>query len=290
MARPLTITVGTGAPDTSVPTGPEINGKWIITGPDGTRAVFNDPTDLDYVGMLTDVSGFDAPELRESADDLVQMDGGIHGDFYYSRRPVTLTGLVLNPASADERNRKMTKIMRACRALRSDAIVEWTLSGGYQQYISARLQNGPRFEGAWQKSFQIGFVAADPRIYSKIYQQNAAPAASPYAALTLNNAGNADTWPLVSVRGPGTNPTVVNYSTGQAIRLVYTIPTASDFVVFDAFNRTVKLNNTASVYSGIDFINSDWWALAPGDNEIRLYFDSFSTGASLTVEHRSAWL
>jgi hypothetical protein len=292
MARPLTITVAAGGVDTSVPTGPEIGAPFVITGPDGTRVAFNDNTDRDFVGMLTDVSGLDAPDIRESADDLVQMDGGIHGDFFYGRRPITLSGLLLNPVSIDDRNRRMTKIMRACRALRKDAEVTWTLSGGQSQFIRVRLQNGPRFEGAWQKSFMVGMVASDPRIYSTIFQQTTIDALT--GTGIVSNLGNAPTWPYLVIRGPITNPYAMNYTTGEKIQFSYTVD-AGATVTIDTLNRTVLLDNPVtdvhdSIYSGVDFFNTNWWQIQPGDNDIRLGATSYGSGASLTVQWRDAWM
>jgi hypothetical protein len=63
---------------------------------DGVRVVFNDPQDADYVGMLTNISGLDSPDVREAADDLIGDDGGVHGNFYYGRRPIVLEGQIDN--------------------------------------------------------------------------------------------------------------------------------------------------------------------------------------------------
>jgi hypothetical protein len=292
MAHPLTITVTTGGVDTSIPTGPEIGAPFVITGPDGTRVAFNDPDDRDYVGMLTEVTGLDAPEIRESADDLVQMDGGIHGDFYYGRRPITLSGLLLNPVSIDDRNRRMTKMMRACRALRADAEITWTLSGGQTQFVRVRLQNGPRFEGAWQKTFMVGMVAADPRIYSTEFQQTTIDALT--ATGNVANLGNAPTWPYVVIRGPITNPYAMNYTSGEKIQLTYAVGTAA-IVTIDTLNRTVILDDPLasyhdSLYSAVDFFETDWWQIHPGDNDIRLGSTSYGSGASLTIQWRDAWM
>lgn len=292
MSRPLTVTITSGGTDTSVPTGPESGAPFVITGPDGTRVSFNDQTDRDYIGMLTEISGFDAPDIRESAEDLVQLDGGIHGDFFYGRRPVTLSGLILNPASVDDRNRKMTKMMRACRALRQDAQISWTLSGGQTQFIRARLQNGPRFEGAWQKSFMVGMVAADPRIYSTTFQQTVIDAVT--GSATVTNNGNAPTWPYLVIRGPITNAYAMNYTGGQKIQLAATLNAAATLTL-DTINRTALLDDSTinyhdSFYSAVDFFNTDWWQILPGDNDIRLGATSYGTGASLTVQWRDAWL
>src|SRR4051812_28353884 len=101
-----------------LPLGVQYGVKYTLTGPDGTVAVFNDPADANYVGMLdpANCSGFDSADVRENADELVQMDGGIHGDFYFGRRPVTLAGKIFNVATTTERNQKITALQRATNA------------------------------------------------------------------------------------------------------------------------------------------------------------------------------
>lgn len=150
----------------AVPSGPQTGVKYVLTGPEGTRAVFNDTTDPDYVGMIEDIPGLDSPEIRENAENLVGMDGGIHGEFFFGRRPITITGQIINVVSPQDRNEKMTKLLQATNALRADATLEWTPSGGEPQFIKIRRQQAVKIKGGWVKEFQIALVSADPRIYS----------------------------------------------------------------------------------------------------------------------------
>lgn len=293
-----------------IPGGVQYDTKFTITGPDGAAAVFNDPTDVNYVGVLTEITGFDMPEVRESADNLVQMDGGIHGDFFFGRRPFTMSGRVLPIASATDRNAKVTALQRAVTALRADAIVKFTPSGGQEQFLAARVQQPLRISGNWIKEFQIAMVAADPRRYSMVLESSTVAAsatagvggfafdmafdidfgvASPTGQLLVENNGNMDTWPVLTITGPGTNPSIFNASTNQTITFGYTLA-AGETLVVDTLNRTVKLNGVTDRYSALDFLNTEWWPLIPGINDIRLIFASYSAGATLNVAWRHAWL
>lgn len=310
MAQPLTITIAPGV-DTSVPTGIQTSAKYTLTGPDGTRCVFNDQTDRDYVGALTDVTGLDSPDVRESADDLVQMDGGVHGDFFYGRRPMTMSGLILNPLSVDDRNRKMTKLQRASNAMRGDATLTWPTADGHEQFVKVRRQQPLRIQGGWQKEFQLALVAADPRIYNTTLGSTQISATGgsgtvgraydrgydvDYGAgviagqAFITNLGNALTFPLLTVYGPGVNPILTNFTTGESISLTYSIGVA-EWLTIDTLNRTVMLNDASSRYGSVNFLTTDWWGLVPDVNDIRLAFGgSFSSPASLTVQWRDAWL
>lgn len=89
------VPVQTNVVDDTVAVGVEQGARYVLTGPDGTRAVFNDRTDTAFVGFLTaPPSGLDAAEVRESSDLLVEADGGIHGAFYLGRRPFALEGII----------------------------------------------------------------------------------------------------------------------------------------------------------------------------------------------------
>jgi hypothetical protein len=96
-----------------------------LTGPDGAVAVFNDPTDANYVGALTEVTGLDSADIRESASDLTESDGGAHGAFYLGRRPIVLNCRVFGHASVSERDIRIDRARRASLALRGDATLSW---------------------------------------------------------------------------------------------------------------------------------------------------------------------
>lgn len=149
-----------------LPAGQQLSVKYTFTGPDGTIATFNEPSDPNYVGSITEITGLDSPEVRENAENLTGMDGGIHGNFYDGRRPITISGTILNVVSNEDRNKKITKLTQASNALREDAILEWTPDGGEAQFVKVRRQQALRISGAWVKTFQLSLVAADPRIYS----------------------------------------------------------------------------------------------------------------------------
>lgn len=282
-----------------------------VVGPDGTEAVFNDPTHINYVGVLTNITGLDSPEVIESAENLVGFDGGIHDDFYYGRRPVVLEGLLLNPASGEERNNRMDRLSRATNAMRGDGYLIWEPDGKPTQMISFRRQQPLRFEGGWQKSFQAGLVSADARIYSfdahseaidavptsettngrrypRTYVLSYGPGA-PNGQLIATNAGTTITYPTIRIEGPALNPTITNVTTGESLYLNYEL-LPEEYLIVDMLNRTVMLKGTASRYSAVDFLRSDWWGLVPGSNDIRVAFTRFSTGAFLRLDWKDAWV
>lgn len=111
---------------TYYPFAPENGATYVLSNPaNGVKAVFNDLTDPSNVGMITDISGLDSPEVRESAEDLVQADGGTHGYFYFSRRPIVISANVFGHASVAARNLKVDLADRAAQLLRVDGTLSW---------------------------------------------------------------------------------------------------------------------------------------------------------------------
>ena len=293
----------------------QIDTKYTLEGPDGTIATFNDPTDPNYIGVLTEVAGLDSPEVRESADDLVQMDGGIHGDFYYGRRPVTLNGVILNPASAAERNARQNRLMQASNAMRGDATLRWTPDGGEEQYIKVRRQQPLRIEGNWQKTFQLAVVAADPRVYSWAENMQSVQAgavggggftfpmafplnfgATPAQGQVLaNNEGNTETFPTYVIYGPITNPTIMNLTTGKNISLIYTLG-SNDALVVDTLNRQVLLaarSGADAMYNELinpsfDLTTTNWTARNPETLSVFAVDSGWSASGSASVRYTAS--
>lgn len=114
----------------------EAGAIYTLTNPNGAVAVFNDDLDPSYVGMLTEVTGLDSPEVRESADELVEADGGTHGNFYFGRRPIVMNGKVFGHASVTERSIRLDRARRASMALRSDSTLSWIPSKGLTNYVT----------------------------------------------------------------------------------------------------------------------------------------------------------
>lgn len=109
------------------------------------------------------------------------------------------------------------------------------------------------------------------------------------AELVVDNDGDVEAWPVLSIRGPAVNPTLRNLTTGQVLTLTRTIA-AAEVVTLDARPglRTVLLQNGSSLYGQLTV--RQWWPLATGSNRIRLEATG-TTGASLlTVSYRRKWL
>lgn len=226
---------------------PEFGTKFTLTGPDGTIATFNDTADPNDVGVLTNITGLDSAEVREAGDSLVEFDGGVQGPGYYGRRPVVLEGLVYGHGSAEARAAKLARLHKAANAMRGDSVLSWTpsVTGGVPVYLTLRKHQPLRVDGAWNKNFQAGMIAADPRIYTETTNTSISTLLTSATLAPINN-GNAESYPVYKLVGAITNPSIINYPPdgSDARSLNITTPGAlgnESVLVFDTLARTIML-------------------------------------------------
>lgn len=121
-----------------------------------------------------------------------------------------------------------------------------------------------------------------PRVYPLVYGAGTA------APVTVTNAGNYKTRPVVTVYGPCTNPLVENITQGKMVKINIDLA-AGDFLVLDMDAHSILLNGTAS-RRNLMSTNSQWWDLDPGVTAIQFLADTYQPAASVTVAFYSAWL
>lgn len=315
----------TEAPDGDL-FGPQIRAKFALIGPGGHRAVFNDPTDPDFVGVLDGadgITGLESPEVRESAEDRPDTHGGVHGPFYSGRRPITMNGLLIpnGVTEADgiiDRNRRLGKFLTATRSLTRDGMLIWQPDGGYEMETRVRRQQPPRTPGGWVKNLQAALVAEDPLLYSRawqhmatvspgttfglpvVYDLNGSPVAhssAVWAQMSVNNEGNAGTigdpndpgahW-IATIRGAGTNPVLISATNESAIFTTLTM-LPGDELVIDSATADITFNEQNA--NGVLRIPlSRWFGLTNGLNDLRLAWGSGGSASYFSVDWRHAWL
>lgn len=151
----------------------------------------------------------------------------------------------------------------------------------------------------------VPLAATDPRIYDETLTTTVAPMTSTTGGMawpivwprvwgttasgivTATNAGNFATGAVLTITGPVTNPRIENMTSGETLAVTLVVADGATLVI-DTASRTVLLNGTASRYSTLT-VDSRWWDLAPGANQIR-YAADVATASTLSIAHRSAWI
>lgn len=127
----------------------------------------------------------------------------------------------------------------------------------------------PRWYGEVSRQVISGTTtdASVGRTYPKTYPVTYGYTLFPSGDQIVTNAGNAETAPVITLFGPGTNPVVsiiigatqYNFAVGMNLA-------ATDEVVIDLANRTAVLNDTINIYA---LVSGDYWKLPPGDSTFR---------------------
>lgn len=291
--------------------GVEQGAIYEIVGPDGTRAVINDPTDQDFVGFLTSPpTGLERAGVRENGEDIPEADGGVHGAFLYGRLTWTLQGVIPPIGSKRSWIERQNRLLVATDAMRGDGELRWSPSEGVPVRVRFRQQQPTRITERRPKAFLVAGVCESSGIEAQgLTVETVTPGDEPAGEFLMfptafplggngaaptgviaNTLGRSTAWPTVRVHGPCTNPTITNATTGQKIALECTL-NAGEFLELDTRpgRRSVLLNGTANRYSAVDFPNTSWWGLVPGQNEIRLGLASFGAGCRMDVEWRDTW-
>ena len=276
------------------PLATEHGALYRLVGADGVSvATFNDPNDPNYVGMLTEVTGLDSADVRESASEMVEADGGTHGIFYLGRRPITMAGKVFGHQSIAERNLRIDRARRASLALRGDSTLSWKPSTRNENLVvNPRAQNnttgwattGTGLQGGATLTRQTGVA---PPVGTTTFQIATSGATNAFqgAATTLSLvAGRTYAFSVAYRRtvGTGSGQFVINSTDGANSAALASGLTASGWtVVTGTFTPTQTAtyflalrqsdsNSLASTFQFTDVLAS------PGTNTT--YRDGDSTG------------
>ena len=273
-----------------VPFAQEIGAVYTLTSPSGAQVVFNDPTSPNYGGMIAEITGLDSAEVRESAEDLVEADGGTHGAFYFGRRPITMKVQVVNHSTRYARAERIDRIHRAAQGLRSDSILSWapTYALTTPMFVPVRLQQPIRDTGGWNKDVALALVSEYAVILGGLLKQSGS-IASGGAGEALENQGSYEAYPTIEITGMSTNP-VVNSSNGGSLKTKDLVIASGEKLEFDTLNHSARFTAGArNGQSGNRYINFAttvvWPFLSPAANTTF----TLTGGGSAVVKYRDAW-
>jgi len=105
--------------------------------------------------------------------------------------------------------------------------------------------------------------------------------------VVVNNAGDTESFPTITLRGALESPTITNQTTGKSLTLSGLGLLTGETVVIDMKARTIKKGDGNAI--SFKTATSQFWGLQPGNNTIVFTDTDFSETASATISHRSAW-
>ena len=91
-----------------------------------------------------------------------------------------------------------------------------------------------------------------------------------YAAEKVNNVGDVEAWPVITIKGPGRNPVIKNLTTGKSMEFGLTLSRSSKLII-DTRPRykTVRLATGQNMFYTIK-PGSSLWPLVKGSNQVQI--------------------
>ncbi|MER6601199.1 phage distal tail protein [Streptomyces parvus] len=109
-------------------------------------------------------------------------------------------------------------------------------------------------------------------------------------AVTVDNDGDDDAFPVWTIKGPATTVTLTNTTTGQTLVLTRTI-TGADTIVIDTRERrqTALLNGVTNLWPDLSDASA-LWPLATGVNDLTLTVAGSTTDTSVRMTYQPRYL
>jgi hypothetical protein len=178
-----------------------------------------------------------------------------------------------------------------------------------ERQLTVRLAAKPNISGGKIKGFQLPMIAQNPVIEAtdsttatttSLVAGGGGGLAFPFTfdidftwdssggTATIVNPADLDTYPVVKIYGPITQPEIRNSTNGLRFALTNTIA-LGDYVEVDMRNQTVTLNGSTPLLGSMDVLVSEWWPLEPGSNSV-LLVGAVPDGAYATIEYRPVFV
>lgn len=241
--------------------------------------------------LLSSIEGLEVPELRMGDGVYAGRDGGFVSGHFYGPRTLTFEGFYIGN-DCDEAEELRLTLFRYLRIRFLAPIFILTNTGKYYYTEGYVSEVKSKIDTSRSGQFQITFRCPDPFIYDG---GDGVSEASTWESDNLVfgdttevlNAGGVDTMPIIRLTGIMENPIITNETTLKTMELELQTTQASDVVEINMQKRIITLNGSAV---NIDrSVDSSWWSLQMGLNEISLSVDSSSGTPTAVIKHRKGF-
>jgi len=109
----------------------------------------------------------------------------------------------------------------------------------------------------------------------------------------LTNGGDVDCPITLRFYGPATNPKVINNTTGFYIRIVKVVASGDYFEFNTTFGqKTVTMSISGTLSSGMQYLdlNSTFFQLQPGVNQLQFVDEGSTAGSTATIAYRTRYI
>lgn len=276
----------------------------------GSLQIHSNSARLDYT--VNDHSGLDSPDIRLSSYNRPGEHGAIVSNQLYGGRTITIQGRIAGSDMAtymqNRRNLSNTlRIIKDANTVSQPILLKFQTTDDLmlQTSIYASKKFDLKEKSPVFCEFYLELFAADPNLYDQSLQVATVtppsgggavyPVIYPvtYSAKTggsavINNAGDTNTYPLLTFTGPLTSPYIVNTTTGETFKVNATL-NSGDVLVCDMANKTMLLNTSTNAMNYFD-IDNIWLSIQPGNNNFTFGTSLSSDTGNVQVSFRSAYI
>lgn len=113
---------------------------------------------------------------------------------------------------------------------------------------------------------------------------------SVWAAPSIDNVGDVDSWPTWTITGPATSLALVNATTGERLDLSTTLA-VGDTVTIDTRPgvKTIRDGDGVNLYPDLG-VGSSLWPLTRGSNTVEITLEGASDASSVGLAYRARYL
>jgi len=261
--------------------------------------------------QILDVDGLGLPELRVQDDNRGYNDGMFSGRDFLSGRTLTFTLNIFGDSTHNAQqnlaifNQTMipqtsgttplyfqlaptdtTKVLYA-RVRSRRVLIDPDYTYGFIRVQVTMFAPNPKYYDQTATTASILMSAIPGRTYNRTYNLVYGSATNA-SQVTVNNTGTWTTYPLVTINGTITNPSLNNLTTGQSLTINTTL-SSTDSLVLDLENRNVILNGSSArnLLTG----SSQWFGASPGLTTLSLSGSTFTAGvAGASIVYQSAYV
>jgi phage-related protein len=250
--------------------------------------------------QILSVDGLEGlPGIRNQDDNRGYQDGMFSGRDFLAGRTITITFQTFGSGGNSAQTNFNTIQAKLLPQTSGTTPLYFILPPSGEQFVNARVRvlrtavdpnytygmitsqveffcPDPNYYNSTQQSASLSVSAAPGRTYNRTY--NLVYGFGSYTTLTnVVNSGWATTYPIITITGPITNPTLGNVTTGQYLNLSGTI-TNTDTLVIDTQNRLITLNGA----SARNLLSTGTWFNAPPGTS-QYYLTGSTTTAGVTA-------
>lgn len=237
---------------------------------------------------LYEVTGLDAPDVRDSDEDRFDRDGSVGGKHLFGKRIVTVRCDIAK-ANATDLETSLNTLRGAYKRdmyPNLEKPLYFKLPGMGERFVNARCTKRripvDERHARLNPEIVLEFRCPDPLQYAEALQTTTWSADA--TVQVLNNNGNMAMYPVIEMDATATSPlNIVNDTLGRQITINQTFSAGT--LIVDLFKNTIKGDDGVDYYGNVNTL-SKWWWLVPGNNSIRVVTNGI---AARRVKWRHAW-